>query len=96
MCDTTLADWKPGDSPLERHTRASTKCPLVLLGFPDDSTSSHALGENSGLMLKARLLTFTKHQFRPLSDTMDSMQQQRRTTRSSSKQRPSASAEKVS
>ncbi|SAM08593.1 hypothetical protein [Absidia glauca] len=95
MCDTTLADWKPGDSPLERHTRTSTKCPLVLLGFPDDSTSSHALGEDSGLLLKARLLTFTKHQFRPLSDTMDSKQQRRRTTRSSSKQRPSTSAEKL-
>lgn len=96
MCDTTFADWKPGDSPLERHARLSTKCPLVLLDFPDNSTSSQALGEDSGLLLKARLLTFTKHQFRPLSDTIDNRQQQRRTTRSSSKQMSLPSASKVS
>ncbi|ORZ25595.1 hypothetical protein BCR42DRAFT_386219 [Absidia repens] len=73
MCDLILDNWKPDQSPMERHSHGSTSCPNVVLNYPEGCTINssaeiYSMAElDSELMASARLRTFTKNNVWPPS-----------------------------
>ncbi|KAI8065310.1 hypothetical protein BC940DRAFT_86907 [Gongronella butleri] len=66
MCDIVLDDWRPGQSPMSRHSFESKTCPLTVLNYPGHLTPvrmddhDHNTHPESDVMFAARLATFEK------------------------------------